>query len=171
MSVLRSVQLRMSEGWQKRSEAMPARSDKPGLWRRTLASLVDRMLPLPFLVWLFPKWFVVVALYHCLAEVTAERRGFGKALCRLRVVCARTGEKCAGWQAVLRRIGMAASQTAWCLVWLHAEWLPCVLAYELLSLVCVATDPLGRRLEDFVAGTRVVTERAYRREKRQQESI
>lgn len=173
MSILRSVQIRVVESWRKTAVAMRSGSGKPGLWRRVLASLVDRIVPLPFLVWVFPQWVVVVALYNCLAEVAAERRSLGKTLCRLRVVsnrAGRTGEKCAWWQAVLRRLGLAASQTAWCLVWLHVEWLPCVLAYELLSLVCVATDPLGRRLEDFIAGTRVVTERAYRRENRQHDS-
>jgi uncharacterized RDD family membrane protein YckC len=145
---------------------MLARSGKPGLWRRGLASLVDRIAPLPFLAWFFPEWIVVVVLYHLLCDASAERRSFGRALCRMRVVSIKTGatvEKCAWWQAALRRAGFAASQAAWCLMWLHPEWLPYVLAYELLSLASVAIDPLGRRPEDFLAGTRVVTERAYRR--------
>ena len=162
MSIIRSLQIRAVETWRKTAGAIWLGPSKPGLWRRALASVADRILPLPFLVWLIPQWILMVAVYHCLAEVTVNRCSFGKALCRLRIVSTRTGEKCAWWQAVLRRIGIAASQTAWCLVWLHAEWVPYLLAYELLSLVCVVTDPLGRRPEDFIAGTRIVTERAYR---------
>jgi uncharacterized RDD family membrane protein YckC len=49
------------------------------------------------------------------------------------------------------------------------EWLPLVLAYELISLAFVMISPTGRRLEDLLAGTRVVTEGSYRqRQKRQQ---
>lgn len=58
--------------------------------------------------------------------------------------------------------------SAWCL-W---QWLPLVLAYELVSLALVVISPNGRRLEDLPAGTRVVTEGSYRRrQKRQQATL
>lgn len=176
MSVLRSVQIRVVENWRKRSEARLARSGKPGLWRRVLASLADRIAPLPFLTWFFPEWIAVVVVYHLLSDAISGR-GFGKALFRMRVVSARPAEtgamrnKCAWWRAALRRAGFAASQAAWCLLWLHPAWLPYALAYELLSLAVVAIHPQGRRPEDFLAGTRVVTERAYRRAMQRQNRV
>jgi len=81
----------------------------------------------------------------------------GKWLLRLRVVSA--AKRCHPVQAMLRRVGMALTQTAWAL-W---QWIPFVLAYELIALVCVLLDVRGRRPEDFVAGTRVITEKVYRR--------
>lgn len=173
MSLLRSVQIRVVENWRKRSESRLARSDKPGLWRRVLASLVDRIAPLPFLAWFFPEWIAVVVFYHLLSDAISGR-GVGKALFRMRVVSARPGKtgamgnNCAWWQPSLRRAGFAASQAAWCLLWLRPEWLLYALAYELLSLAVVAIHPQGRRPEDFLAGTRVVTERAYRRARQEQ---
>jgi uncharacterized RDD family membrane protein YckC len=62
---------------------------------------------------------------------------------------------------VLRRVGLALTQTAWAL-W---QWIPFVLAYELIALACVLLDSRGRRPEDFVVGTRVVTEKEYRRKR------
>ncbi|MEP7343044.1 MAG: RDD family protein [Acidobacteriota bacterium] len=129
------------------------------LLRRGVAELIDRAMPLPFLAMLFPRWAAVVFLYQLLCDCSPGRRSVGKWLCRLRVVDTDTAMSCGGWQAITRRMGAAASQTAWCL-WM---WMPFVLAYELLSIASVLLDPAGRRLEDFVAGTRVVTERAFRR--------
>jgi uncharacterized RDD family membrane protein YckC len=163
MSVLRSVQLRLLEGWQQRSGNRVPQSAKPGIWRRGLASCIDRIVPLPFLILVFPEWIGAVVLYHLLADAVVERRSLGKWLCRLRVVSVRTGEKCSWWQAALRRTGFMVAQAGWCLTWSHPEWLPFVLAYELFSLACMAIHPQGRRPEDFLAGTQVVTERAYRR--------
>ncbi len=165
MSVLRSVQIRLVDSWRKRSDAIFARSGKPGLWRRILAGLIDRMVPLPFLAFFFPQWAAVVFLYHLLCDSSPERRSFGKWVCRLRVVSADTGKKCAWWRAVLRRTGAAFSQSAWCM-W---QWLPVVLLYELATLACLLISPTGRRLEDLLTATRVVTERCYRsRQKHQQ---
>ncbi len=144
---------------QANQAAAAAAAPKRLLLRRGVAELVDRAMPLPFLAMLFPRWVAVVFLYQLLCDCSPGRRSVGKWLCRLRVVDTATAMSCGGWQAITRRIGAAASQTAWCL-WM---WMPFVLAYELLSIACVLLDPAGRRLEDFVAGTRVVTERAFRR--------
>ena len=131
------------------------------LLRRALAELIDRAVPLPFLALLFPRWAVVIFVYQLLCDCSPNRRSVGKWLCRLRVistVATDSAPRCQWWQAVLRRIGSAAAQTAWCL-WV---WLPVVMAYELITVVCVLLSPAGLRLEDFVAGTRVVTERQFR---------
>jgi uncharacterized RDD family membrane protein YckC len=121
------------------------------------------------LAFFFPQWTAVVFLYHLLCDSSPERRSPGKWICRLRVVSADTGRKCAWWRAALRRTGSVLSQSAWCQIWTMPEWLPLVLAYELISLAFVMISPTGRRLEDLLAGTRVVTERSYRqRQKRQQ---
>lgn len=132
---------------------------RPAIWRRVLAGVIDRCAPLPFLAWVFPRWTLVVLVYHLLCDCTPERRGLGKWVCRLRVVNDADGD-CRVWQSLLRRVGTALTQTAWTL-W---EGIPFVMAYELLALACVLLNAGGRRPEDFVTGTRVVTEREYRKQ-------
>lgn len=131
---------------------------RPAIWRRVLASVIDRIVPLPFLAFLFPRWALVVLAYHLLCDCTPERRGVGRWICRLRVVT-EAGKACPVWQALGRRIGTALTQTAWT-VW---EGIPFVMAYELFALACVLLNASGRRPEDFVTGTRIVTEREYRK--------
>lgn len=160
MSIPRSVQTRLVSAWQAKSDAIAiSRPCKPALWRRTVANLIDRMLPLPFLAFFFPEWVVVVFVYHLLADCSPERRSAGKFICRLRVISAGDDRKCEWWQSVFRRISFALSQSAWCL-W---QWIPFVLLYELASLAWVILNPDGRRFDDWLAGTRVVTEGSYRR--------
>lgn len=156
------AQSRLVQNWRERTEVSALGSGRPALWRRGLAELIDRMFPLPFLAFIFPKWIVVVFLYHLLRDSSPTRRSVGKVIFRLRVVSADDGRKCAWHQAVLRRVGSAASQSAWCM-W---EALPFVMLYELISLAFVLVTPAGRRPEDFVAGTHVVTERVFRRSKK-----
>ncbi|MGH9768681.1 MAG: RDD family protein, partial [Blastocatellia bacterium] len=115
MSMLRSVESRLVQSWQERAEAPALRSSRPALWRRGLAELIDRMFPMPFLAFFFPKWIVVVFLYHLLRDSSPTRRSAGKVIFRLRVVSADDGRKCAWHQAVLRRMGSAAAQSAWCM--------------------------------------------------------
>lgn len=167
MSMLRSVQNRLVSVWQEKTDAIISKPRKPALWRRAVADLIDRMLPLPFLAFFFPHWIAVVFLYHLLCDSSPERRSVGKWICRLRVVSAGDDEKCARWQSLIRRAGSAVSQSAWCQVWWLPEWFSLVLLYELISLACVMIDPAGRRLEDLFAGTQVVTERSYRRRQKQ----
>ncbi len=159
MSVLRPIQTHLVSSWQKEAETVAVNASKPALWRRGLAELIDRMLPLPFLAFFFPKWVVIVFLYHLLCDAGTERRSVGKWVCRLRVVVVETRAKPALLQAIARRVGSAASQAAWC-VW---PWMWMAFIYEIAALVCVLLSPAGQRLEDWAVGTRVVTERAYRR--------
>jgi uncharacterized RDD family membrane protein YckC len=131
---------------------------RPALWRRVLAGALDRCLPLPLLAFFFPAWTLVVVAYHLLCDSAPERRSVGKWACRLRVVASDPARKCAWWQAALRHVGVALTQAAWC-SW---EFIPFVLAYELIVFACVLLSKEGKRPEDWLAGTRVVTEKAYR---------
>lgn len=133
-------------------------AERPALWRRALASMIDRLAPLPFLALFFPKWMAVVFLYHLLCDCSPDRRSLGKWVYRLRVVADAPAKQCQWWRAALRRIGPAFAQAAWCL-W---EFIPLALAYELAALACVLLNSAGKRPEDFLAGTRVITEKAFR---------
>jgi uncharacterized RDD family membrane protein YckC len=136
----------------------PPAAPRPPVWRRALAGAIDRLITLPWLAFFFPKWTLVVLAYHLLCDGGPERRSLGKWVCRMRVVGVAGAPHCQWWKAVLRRLGAAVSQTAWCL-WQFVPW---VLAYELAALACVLLDTQGRRPEDFLAGTRVVTEKTFR---------
>lgn len=136
-----------------------APAPRASLWRVLLAELIDRSMPLPFLAFFFPQWLVVVVAYHLLCDCGPARRSFGKWVCRLRVIHPPTVAPCPIWRAVLQRLGIALTQTAWCLWW-GIGW---VLLYEFASLACVLLSPTGRRSEDYLANTQIVTEKVYRR--------
>lgn len=130
---------------------------RPAAWRRITAGLIDRCVPLPFLAFLFPKWTLVVLVYHLLCDGSPARRSLGKWLLRLRVADV-SGCPCRFWQSVLRRTAAALSQSAWAL-W---QFIPFVMLYEQAALACVLLDPQGRRPEDFLSSTKVVTEKQFR---------
>jgi uncharacterized RDD family membrane protein YckC len=130
---------------------------RPAVWRRVLAGAIDRALPLPFLAFIFPKWALVVVAYHLLCDSTPERRSVGKWVCRLRVISAGGAAR---WQTVLRRLGTAATQAAWC----QWQFIPVVLVYECAAFAFVWLDAQGRRPEDWLAGTQVITEKAFRQQ-------
>jgi uncharacterized RDD family membrane protein YckC len=132
---------------------------RAGLLRLLLAEMVDRILPLPFLAFFFPAWTLVVLAYHLLCDCGPQRRSVGKWLFRLRVVETRRVTPCARWRAAAQRLGLALSQAAWS-CWMG---LPYLLVYELGSLAFMLLSPTGRRLEEYLAGTLVVTERNFRR--------
>lgn len=129
------------------------------IWRLWLGDTIDRAIPLPFLAFFFPQWLVVVVAYHLLCDCGPARRSFGKWVCRLRVIHPPTVAPCPFWRAVLQRLGIALTQAAWCLWW----GIPLVLLYELASFACVWLSPTGRRAEEYLAGTQIVTEKNYRR--------
>lgn len=132
---------------------------RPATWRRVLASIIDRFVPLPFLAFFFHEWILVVILYHLLCDCTPERRGFGKWVCRLRVVSNTSTTQCSWWKASLRRIFITLTQVAWC----YLEFIPFVLVYELVSLASILLNPYGRRFEDYITNTRIVTEKNFRK--------
>jgi uncharacterized RDD family membrane protein YckC len=136
---------------------IPARA-RAGLLRRALAEVMDRFIPLPFIAYFFPAWIWVVVVYHLICDGTPAGRSLGKALCWLRVVSVTSLEPCGLLRSMVRRLGPALCQAAYC-AW---EFVPLALAYDLISLAFVWLNPSGRRLEDYLAGTQVITEGAYR---------
>lgn len=137
----------------------PAQAPCAPLWRRVVAEVMDRAVPLPFIALFFPHWLVVVVAWHLLCDCSPQRRSFGKWVCRLRVIHPPTAAPCPFWRAALQRLGIALTQTAWCLWW----GIPWVLLYEFAAFACVWLSPTGRRPEEYLAGTQIVTEKTYRR--------
>ncbi len=137
---------------------------KAPLVRRVLADVIDRLVPLPFIVagYFCPEWIWVVFAWHWLRDAGPQRRSFGKLICRLRVVDtdAASPVRCAWWQALLRRTGMSLAQSAYCL----PGWILWAFVYDLVALAFVLLSPRGQRLEDLAAGTMVVTEANYRKQ-------
>ena len=130
---------------------------RPGIGRRALAEIIDRLAPLPFLAYLFPLWIWVVVAYHLLCDGSPSGQSVGKWVCRLCVVSTATGESCGVWRAMVRRLPTALGQAAYC-TWMM---IPLVIAYELVALAFVWLNPTGRRIEDYLAGTQVITRNAY----------
>ncbi len=130
------------------------------LVRRILADVIDRLVPLPFILagYFWPEWILVVFAWHWLRDAGPQRRSLGKLICRLRVIDPNSPIRCAWWQAVARRTGMALAQAAYCL----PGWMLWAFVYDLVALAFALLSPRGQRLEDFAAGTMVVTEAAYR---------
>ncbi|HKQ07905.1 MAG TPA: RDD family protein [Blastocatellia bacterium] len=135
---------------------------RPGMVRRVLAEIIDRLMPLPFLAYLFPLWVWVVVAYHLICDGSPSGQSVGKWVCRLCVVSTATGEPCGVWRAVLRRLPTALGQAAYC-AWMM---IPVVIAYELVMVAFVWLNPTGRRLEDYLTGTQVITRSAYLRRHR-----
>lgn len=141
----------------------PAVVKKPLMLRRVLAQLVDRLLTLPFLILVYagwPKWVWAAVAVQLLFDGFTGRSP-GKWLCRLRVADAKSLKPCAGLRAILRRVGVAAGQVAYC-SW---EGLPFALGYDFISWLFVWRDRVGQRLEDKLLGTRVLGEGAFRKRK------
>lgn len=130
---------------------------RPGILRRGLAEIIDRLVPLPFLAYLFPLWIWVIIAYHLLCDGSPSGQSVGKWVCRLCVVSTASGEPCGVWRAMLRRLPTALGQAAYC-AW---TMIPLVIAFELVSLAFVWLNPTGRRLEDYLVGTQVITCNAY----------
>ena len=135
----------------------PYLRSRPGILRRALAEIIDRLMPLPFLAYLFPLWIWVVVAYHLICDGSPSGQSVGKWVCRLCVVSTASGEPCGVWRAMLRRLPTALGQAAYC-AWMM---IPVVIAYELVSLAFVWLNPTGRRIEDYLAGTQVITRNAY----------
>lgn len=125
--------------------------------RRLLAEVIDRLAPLPFIAYLFPPWLLVVIAYHLICDGAPSGRSLGKWIFRLRVVSVSSKQPCGICRAALRRLPTAIGQAAYC-TWVLV---PFVLAYELLSLAFVWHNPTGRRIEDYLAGTQVISEGQY----------
>ncbi len=134
-------------------------SESRALTRRILAEIVDRLAPLPFIAYLFPPWVFVVVAFHLICDGAPSGRSPGKWLFRLRVVSISSNEPCGVWRSILRRLTIALGQAAYC------SWVlvPFVIGYDLLSLAFAWLNPTGRRFEDYLAGTQVITEGLYQK--------
>jgi uncharacterized RDD family membrane protein YckC len=130
---------------------------RASIMRRTIAETIDRLAPLPFLAYLFPLWVWVVVTYHLICDGTPAGQSLGKWVCRLCVVSTASGNPCGIWRSMLRRLPTALGQAAYC-AW---AMIPLVIVYELVSLAFVWLNPTGRRIEDYFAGTQVITRSAY----------
>lgn len=127
--------------------------------RRILAEVIDRLAPLPFIAYVFPPWVFVVIAYHLICDGAPSGRGPGKWIFRLRVVSVSSKQPCGICRAALRRLSIALGQAAYC-TW---ALVPFAIAYELVSLAFVWLNPTGRRIEDYLAGTQVISEGQYQK--------
>ena len=134
-------------------------TESRALARRVLAEIVDRLLPLPFIAYLFPPWMFVVLAYHLICDGSPSGRSPGKWIFRLRVVSIASNAPCGVWRSILRRAPSAVGQAAYC-SWM---FVPVITAYEIASLAFVWLNPSGRRFEDYLAGTQVITEGQYQK--------
>lgn len=141
------------------SSAVRPRTERPVVLRRVAAQAIDRLLPLPFLVLVYPDWAWAVGAFHLVCEMWSGRSP-GKLICRLRVVDDGTMKRCGPVRGMLRRVAVAAGQVAYC----RWEYVPLAVAYDLVSLLFVWRR--GRRIEDLLFGTRVIGEGRYRNLKR-----
>lgn len=134
---------------------------RPPVWRRGVAEAIDRavMLPVAGMAYFFPSWIAAVLAWHLLRDVSPQWRSPGKALCGLRVVDRETGAACAGWRAAMRRLGPAFAQAAWCV----PDLMMWALVFDLAAFAWVMLSPTGRRIEDLLVGTEVVTGAIARR--------
>ena len=71
---------------------------RPGMLRRALAEIIDRLVPLPFLAYVFPLWVLVVVAYNLICDGSPSGQSVGKWVCRLCVVSTASGEPCGVWR-------------------------------------------------------------------------
>jgi uncharacterized RDD family membrane protein YckC len=135
---------------------------KPVLLQRVAAQLIDRLLSLPFLALVYPDWVWVVGAFHLICEMWSGRSP-GKLICRMRVVDAGSLKVCGPVRGLLRRVGVALGQVAYC----RWEWISFAIAYDLLSFLVVWRNGAGQRIEDKLLGTRVIGEGRYRKLERE----
>ena len=126
---------------------------KAGVIRRTIAEIIDRLVPLPFVVYLFPPWFVVIALYGLLRESTFKSQSIGKKIMGLRVIFLFDESPCAWWQGITRNLLRTLSQLSY-IVGILA---PLAFLYDVISFIAICRKK-GRRPGDYMAGTMVLNE-------------
>jgi hypothetical protein len=69
--------------------------------RRFLAEVIDRLVPLPFIAYVFPPWVLVVIAYHLICDGAPSGRSPGKWIFRLRVVSVSSKQPCGICRAAL----------------------------------------------------------------------
>ncbi len=124
---------------------------KAGVMRRIIAEIIDRIVPLPLIVYFFPPWIIVIVLYGLLRESVFNSRSIGKKIMGLRVIS--DSSPCAWWQGLIRNLLRTGALVSYALVIL----VPIALLYDIISFIAICCKK-GRRLDDYVAGTMVVNE-------------
>lgn len=137
-----------------------------------------------------PMWLSILFVWNLLRDCSPNQRSIGKRIRSLRVVMSNGQDLCPLWRRFARRIGSAISQlfyflglamllpllgiqesansiadllfTAIGLARPSASFLMLTaLIYDIVSLITMSIDPKGRRIEDLLTRTRVITESAY----------
>ncbi len=122
--------------------------------RRIMADVIDRLLPCPWLGYLFPPWLAVVVAYELLSDGLPGGRSVGKRLMGLRAVIVTTGKPCNVARSLLRNAGWTATRLCFASLWLA----PLALTYSLIEVLLVLFSPSGQRLGDWLAGTQVTVD-------------
>lgn len=139
-----------------------------------------------------PIWLFVTCAWHLLRDCSPNQRSTGKRLCRLRVVMSNGRGPCPLSRRIFRRIGSMLSQMFYLLaVAIYIPFfgisdsakhvavllfslvgLPrpgasilmlSALLYDIISLIVISISTKGRRLEDLLTRTRVISESDYHR--------
>lgn len=123
--------------------------------RRVGAALIDRLLPLPFLIALFWPWALVVLAYDLLRD--AQGASLGKRLLGLETVMASPdtaldGRPCNVGRSLLRNLPWAGARLCYLFVLLS----PVGFALDLTLCLVACLTPEGRHPGDRLGGTRVV---------------
>ena len=123
--------------------------------RRVAAGLIDRLLPLPFLVPVFWPWAVAVAAYDLGRD--ASGASVGKRLLGLKTVIvspdpALHGHPCSAGRSLLRNLLWVGTR----LCYFSVVGAPIGLALDVTGCLMAALAPEGRHLGDRLGGTRVV---------------
>jgi uncharacterized RDD family membrane protein YckC len=129
--------------------------EKASVGRRLAAGLIDRLVPMPFLIPFFWPWALVVIAYDLGRD--APGASIGKRLLGLRTVMvspepALDGQPCTLGRSLLRNLLWAGSR----LCYLSVVLVPVGLALDLAGFLMVAFTPEGRHLGDRMGGTQVV---------------
>jgi uncharacterized RDD family membrane protein YckC len=162
------------------------------LFDRLLPFAFWAVLALPLLPVGLRHWFAVtlcaVFAWHLLRDCSPRQRSWGKGRFGLRVVAANGARRCAWPRLILRRSLAAVAQVAYWLAlaygvglvteiakaWPEAalvgrvakELMVGAVCYDLISLATLLISSQARRLEDYLAGTRVVVEAEYQQTQR-----
>lgn len=131
--------------------------------RRVGAALIDRVLPLPFLIALFWPWALVVLAYDLLRD--ANGASVGKRLLGLETVMASPdpaldGRPCNVGRSLLRNLPWAGARLCYLVLLLS----PVGFAIDLTLCLVACLTPEGRHPGDRLGGTRVVVAERARRD-------
>jgi uncharacterized RDD family membrane protein YckC len=125
------------------------------LLRRLIAEAIDALVPLPFLVPMFPPWSLVSIIYTLFCD--SRGASVGKKLMGISVVCVsphreRFGRPCNAGRSLLRNAGLSLTAFGFVSAWLA----PIALSYLLIEVLTAVFGRQGRRLGDLLAGTQVI---------------